>query len=234
MIPEPFTEEEKHIIAVLDTPRKISEYMHTGLSYDKQDDYPEHLLINRSFRKVLRDKKAHCLDGAIFAAALMREHGYVPYVICLDAYKDHSHNIMVYRDKTNNHIGSLAISRDQNLWERKPVYDSIYELMLSYFYVYSEYAENMDDFHESEKGHASVTMMGYSQLIDLNAYLGKGIDWITGEKSLDTIESDLYDITYRFMLLPGKKIRKPYYQYLNGGAIQLFLKNADGKLFELS
>jgi len=224
-----FTREEKYLIASLNTPQKIAKYIHEELKYDNQDDYHEHLLLDRSFRRVVRDKKAHCLDGAIFSAAVMREHGHTPYIVCLDAFRDHSHNIMVYRDKNNGKIGSLALSRDQNLWERKPAYKNLYELILSYYHVYTEYPENMDSIKSSEMNDVFFTLRGYSQLIDLNDYLKKDIDWITGEKSLDIIENDFYNVTYKTIFPVGNSI---YYKSPDGIKTKWTKKPKDA-LFEL-
>lgn len=210
--------EEKNLIARLNTPEKIARYMHEELTYDKQDDYPDNLLTNRSFRRVIRDKKAHCLEGVFFSAAIMREYGYFPYMVSMDAAPDFSHNIFVYKDRRTGRIGSLSLSRDSVLWERKPAYNSLKDLILSYYYVYTEYAKNLDDMDKVNDDDAFITLRGYSHLIDLNKYLENRVDWVTGEKNVDKIEEDLYSVVYRKIVLDkeSSKNRPLYYTSPDG------------------
>ena len=58
-----FSGEELRAIARLDSPYKIQCFL-TGLHYSADDFY-------RCPRRVLRDRQAHCFDGALFAAAAL-------------------------------------------------------------------------------------------------------------------------------------------------------------------
>lgn len=219
--------EELSLILDLNTPEKVSDYMNNVIKYDMQDDYPEDKLTNRSFIKVLRENKAHCLEGAIFAAGVMHFHGHYPYIVSIDAPKDHSHNIFVYRDKKTGKIGSLASSRDQALRQRKAAYNTLNDLMLSYYAVYTEYIKNLDNIKEPViDGNAIFSMRGYSQLINLEDYFKKGVDWLSSENNLNIIEEDLYRHVYRH-------IKKGFNYITPNGVNAMRVKKPKDALFDL-
>jgi hypothetical protein len=221
------TPKQFDLILSLNTPEKVSEYMNHVIKYDMQDNYSEDKLTNRSFIKVLRENKAHCLEGALFAAGVMYFNGYPPFIISIDAPKDHSHNIFVYRDKKTGKIGSLAMSRDQALRQRKAAYNTLNDLMMSYYNVYTEYIKNLDDVKgQIIDGDAIFSMRGYSQLINLEDYQKKGIDWICGENNLDIIEEDLYLHVYRH-------ITKGFHYITPDGVDALPVKRPISVLFDL-
>ena len=85
-------------------------------------------------RMVLRHKVAHCMEGALLAAAALREIGYPALLVDLEAVRDSDHVLAVYR--RNGSWGSLAKSNFAGLRSREPVYRSIRELALSYFEHY--------------------------------------------------------------------------------------------------
>lgn len=70
-MPVEFTEEENDVVSRCTTPEKVQEFL-DGLAYN----YEETGSTLRSFRRVVRDRVAHCMEGALFAASVLREHGY--------------------------------------------------------------------------------------------------------------------------------------------------------------
>ena len=68
-----FTRKDLKIISRLDTPLKIQAFL-DGIPYSEEEVY-------RCPRSVMRDRKAHCFDGALFAAAALRYIGYPPVLI---------------------------------------------------------------------------------------------------------------------------------------------------------
>jgi hypothetical protein len=189
------TDEERKLIYALNTPQKVIEWMKKYLKYDYQYDKPDSQSTVRSFRRVLRDRKAHCLEGAIFAAAILREYNYPPLIICIEAKDDSDHNIFLYT--MDGKIGSIAISRFPLLWDRPPIFSSVYELVESYYNCYLD-----DDGKKS--------MRGYSQILNLNKFLKQGINWVTGEQELREIEDSLWNLYY-LKLFP--KDKKEYYKF---------------------
>ena len=99
------------------------------------DEIPYHLEDTAwSPRRVLAEKKAHCLEGAIFAAAALRANGYPPLLLDFEAEQDTDHVIAIFRDK--GCWGAVAKSNYTGCRWREPVYRTLRELALSYFNVY--------------------------------------------------------------------------------------------------
>jgi hypothetical protein len=126
MNPHSFTPGELRKLRSLSTPAKIQNFL---------DKIPYHVASTAwSPRKVLREKTAHCLEGAIFAAAALRINGYPPFILDLEAVHDTDHVIAVYRQAGG--WGSIASSNYSSCRFRSPVYRSLRELALSYFEGY--------------------------------------------------------------------------------------------------
>jgi hypothetical protein len=99
------------------------------------DDMPYHLADTAwSPRRVLREHTAHCMEGAIFAAAALRANGHPPLILDLEAKHDTDHVLAVYRVK--GHWGAIAKSNYTGCRYREPVYRSLRELVMSYFDIY--------------------------------------------------------------------------------------------------
>lgn len=99
------------------------------------DDLPYHLADTAwSPRRVLRDRTAHCLEGAIFAAAALRVNGYPPLLLDFEAERDTDHVLAIY--KVRGHWGAVAKSNFTGCRFREPVYRSLRELAMSYFNIY--------------------------------------------------------------------------------------------------
>jgi hypothetical protein len=88
----------------------------------------------RSPRKVIAEQKAHCFEGALFAAAMLRELGYKPLILDMMAENDDDHVIAVFNIR--DRWGAIAKSNTTALRYREPVYRSIRELIMSYFDFY--------------------------------------------------------------------------------------------------
>lgn len=176
-----FTQEEIGLIEKLDTPERVQEFLIKEIQYDYQDDAETEDETWRSFRRVIRDKKAHCFEGALTAAAVMTQHKYPPLIVCMEA-RDLDHIIFVY--KRNSMWGSVAKSRDENLLSREPKYRDIRDLVMSYYpFFYNMYSNDLTD----------ITMRGYAK-VNLGMF---DKDWITAEEDLTFIVDHLYRIPYR-------------------------------------
>ena len=91
---------------------------------------------NRCPLNVLRDRRGHCLDGALFAAMALRRLGQPPVVVDLlpEPGTDDDHMLALY--KCNGRFGALAKSNFVGLRFREAVYRSVRELVMSYFEVF--------------------------------------------------------------------------------------------------
>ena len=93
---------------------------------------PYHLAATAwSPRRVLREHTAHCLEGAIFAAAALRVLGFPPLLLDLEAVQDTDHVVAVFR--LRGHWGAIAKSNFSGLRYREPVYRTLRELVMSYW-----------------------------------------------------------------------------------------------------
>ncbi len=115
----------------------------------------------RSFRGVVRDGCAHCLEAALFAAVVLEQHGYPPLVLSFESIDHLDHVIFVYQHR--GRWGSIARSRDPGLHGRKPVFATPRALALSYVDPYIDFT-------------GRVT--GYA-VVNLADVMG-GYDWRTG------------------------------------------------------
>ena len=75
--------EERRLFAKLSTPQRIQDYL---------DAMPNNVLNSnehtmRSPRRVMRDRKAHCMEGAMLAAAALAYHGRPPLLMGRSAYR---------------------------------------------------------------------------------------------------------------------------------------------------
>jgi hypothetical protein len=118
---------ELSIIKRLSSPEKIQYFLDYEVGYNKEEDGE----TCRSPRRVLRDRLAHCAEGAFFAAAALRVHGRQPLIVDLEAVRDDDHLLAVFKD--DGHWGAIAKSNYAGLRFREPVYRSIRELVMSYF-----------------------------------------------------------------------------------------------------
>jgi hypothetical protein len=118
-------------------------------------------------RRVLREQTAHCLEGAIFAAAALRVLGYPPLVIDMEAERDTDHVIAVFRAR--GHWGALAKSNYAGCRYREPVYRSLRELAISYFEDYFNLL-------------GERTLRTFSRPVNLARFDSLG--WMTAERSI--------------------------------------------------
>ena len=118
--------EESRLLRRLRTPVQIQQFLNE-LPYN---DRPTTL----SPRRVMQERTAHCLEGALFAAAALRHLGYPPLIVDMLARNDDDHVIAVFR--RNRCWGAVAKSNTTLLRFREPVYRSLRELVMSYFEMY--------------------------------------------------------------------------------------------------
>jgi hypothetical protein len=118
-----WTAQELETLCTLSTPYKIQQFLDTT-AYSTESCY-------RSPRSVLRDKTAHCFDGAVFAAAMLERIGFPPLIVDMQAVRDDDHVIAIF--KKNGKVGAIAKSNFVGLRYREPIYNNVRELVMSYF-----------------------------------------------------------------------------------------------------
>jgi hypothetical protein len=139
-------------------------------------------------RRVLREGTAHCLEGAIFAAAALRVLGFAPLLLDLEAVQDTDHVISVYR--VRGHWGAIAKSNFSGLRFREPVYRSVRELVMSYFESYINLR-------------GERTLRAYSRPVNLARFDRSHRGWMTSEGDLWWIAEHLVGVRHRRLLQPA-------------------------------
>ncbi len=159
----------------------MQQYLDTGIAYNLEKDGE----TCRSPRRVIRDRTAHCLEGALLAAAAFRFHGEPPLLVDLSAVRDQDHVLAVF--KRARHWGAVATSKFSGLRFREPVYRTLRELVMSYFELYYNPA--------GEK-----TLRGYTRPIDLRRF--DSIGWMTAEQ-------DLWPVAHYLEVAPHQSLITP-------------------------
>jgi hypothetical protein len=173
---------ETRVLKALKTPERIQRFLDTEIAYNKEPDGA----TVRSPRRVLRDEVAHCMEGALLAAAALRVQGYPPLLLDLEAVRDDDHVLAVF--KQHGHWGAIAKSNYSGLRFREPVYRNLRELVISYFEHYFNLAR--------EK-----TLRKYSRPVDLSRF--DRIGWMTAEDDLWEISEHLAKIPH-VAVLPNR------------------------------
>lgn len=176
------TRAEAALLGRLSTPAKVQEYL-DGLVYNSEPDGD----TCRSPRRVMRDRTAHCAEGAFLAAAAFRVNGQAPLVVDLEAVNDDDHVIAVYR--SHRAWGAVAISKFSGLRFRAPVYRTLRELALSYFEDYYNW--------DGER-----TLRAYSRALSLSRF--DAIGWMTSEADLWPVVEHLARARHTPLVTPAQ------------------------------
>lgn len=175
------TSGEIRVLRPLNTPGKIQDFLETlAYSFDAGEDKL------RSPRRVLRDRSAHCIEGALLAAAALWVNGERPLLLDLRSTPDDlDHVVTLFR--RHGCWGAISKTNHAVLRYREPVYRTVRELALSYFHEYF--------LHDGRK-----TMKDYSRPFDIGRACGSA--WLTAEE-------DLWDVAVRLDDSPHYSITSP-------------------------
>jgi hypothetical protein len=172
------------VLRRLRTPEKIQAFL-----YDlKQNFEPDGDTCN-SVRTVLKARRAHCIEGAMLAAAALWVHGQPPLLMDLQAVRDFDHVVAVFR--RNSRWGAISKTNGIGLRWRDPVYRSLRELTMSYVH---EYCNKRD--HK--------TLRTFSLPYDLRRM--RPADWVTPEDGAWAVVDEL-EATRHFKLMDGRHVK---------------------------
>jgi hypothetical protein len=175
-----FRREEMAVLGKLTDPEKIQRFL-DELAYNKEKGGD----TCRSPRRVLRDRLAHCMEGALLGAAALRVHGHQPLLLDLEGERDSDHVLAVFR--VRGCWGAVAKSNFSGLRFRTPVYRTIRELAMSYF----EHYFNL---------RAEKSLRRYSQPVSLKRF--DPIRWMTTEENVWAVPEYLGTIPHRPVITP--------------------------------
>lgn len=176
---------EEKIFRELENPAKIQDFINKiPMNFEENGE------SCMSPRRVLREKKCHCIEGAMLAALALRFHGKKPLVVDLTSTKnDFDHVITVFKE--SGKFGAISKTNHGVLRYREPVYKDIRELVMSYFHEYTD-----------KKGRK--TLRSFSVPVNLARFDKK--EWMTDEKDLWYID-DYLDKVKHFKISNKKQIR---------------------------
>ena len=166
---------EMKILRSLNTPGKIQDFLNRiPINFEEKGD------TCMSPRMVLKNKKAHCVEGAMLAAAALRLNGEKPLVVDMTATKkDFDHVICVF--KKNGKWGCVSKTNHAILKYREPVYKSIRELIMSFFHEYFD-----DD--------GKKNLRSYSLPVDLSRF--DHLNWMASEEDVWFIPEYLANVRH--------------------------------------
>jgi hypothetical protein len=176
---------EKNIFSRLTSPTKIQDFL---------DHFPANFELsgetNFSPTRVLREKRAHCLEGAVFAAAVLAYHGERPYLMDFQTgYDDEDHVVALFIK--NRHWGAISKTNHSVLRFRDAVYSSPRELAMSYV-------------HEYFLWDGRKSLKAFSAPYDLSKFSPE--KWVSTKEDLNWLPEAI-DKSRHFPILPSKNFK---------------------------
>ncbi|MDP3795512.1 MAG: hypothetical protein Q8R13_06380 [bacterium] len=170
--------EELRLFKALNRPEKIQDFLNAlPINFEEAGE------TCMSPRRVIREQKAHCLEGALFAAAALWFHGKPPLLMDLKTTADDEcHTVTLF--ERGGSWGAISHTNHAVLRYREPVYRTLRELALSYFHEYF-----LDD--------GRKTLRSYSRAVNLSRI---NPAWLTAERDLWEIDA-LLDRTAHYPLV---------------------------------
>ncbi|MBX4211673.1 MAG: hypothetical protein KW806_02685 [Candidatus Yanofskybacteria bacterium] len=164
------TSPEERIFKSLNTPVKIQNFLDAlPMNFEEYGD------TLKSPRFVLQDKTAHCLEGALLAAAVLWYHGQEPLLLDIQSTReDWDHVVTLFNHR--GRWGAISKTNHAVLRYREPVYRTYHELAMSFFHEY----------FLPENG--KKTMRAYSKPFNLKKL---GTSWITAPSNLWSLSGKL-------------------------------------------
>lgn len=178
-------DKELAILKKLNTPRKVQDFLGTiRINFETDGD------TCLSPRRMLRERRAHCIEAAMLAAAAFWVNGEPPLLFDLrSVHGDDDHVVALFKQR--GRWGAVSKSNHIVLRYREPIFRTIRELALSYF-------------HEYVDKRGVKTLREYSSKpFDLRRY--PTTDWMTSEENVWFVAEDIDMASHTKILLPGQE-----------------------------
>ena len=181
---EALTPDERRLFRRLRSPGAIQDFLEMlPINFERDGE------TCKSPRRVLATGTAHCLEGAMLAAAALWFHGRPPLLLDLKARRgDFDHVVAPFF--LGGRWGAISKTNHAVLRWRDPVYASPRELAMSYF-------------HEYFKDDGRKTLVSHSGPFDLAR---RGAGWVTSTKNLWDVQYAL-DVAAHHPIAPARALR---------------------------
>jgi len=148
-----FAKEEIDFFKTLYAPSLVQEYLDKiPMNHEIEDD------TCLSPVEVIRQNHAHCIEAAMLAACILSMNGFPPYIMDLKSCEgDYDHCITPFQIR--GFWGCISKSNHSSLRYRNPVYETLRELVMSYFDEYMD-------------GGGRRTLRSYSKPLNLEIMFG--------------------------------------------------------------
>lgn len=177
---------ELRLLRPLSTPSRVQNFLDAlPMNWEKKGD------THYSPRRALAHQKAHCIEGALIAAAAFWLHGEEPLLMDLQVRSgrgDDDHVVALYQ--RNGYWGAVSKTNHATLRFRDPVYKTLRELALSYFHEWF-----VNDTGEK-------TLESYSKPLNLKRF---GTSWITAADDLWYLDDALNALPHYSLVPKGNR-----------------------------
>jgi hypothetical protein len=183
-----FTPLECKVIRALWSPGRVQAFLRAlPYNWEKKGE------TLRTFRGVIREGEAHCLEAALTAAAILEQHGYPPLLLDLESQDQLDHVLFLFKE--GGLYGTVARSRDAGLHGRKPVFRTVRDLVLSYVDPYVD---------------GSGRIVGYGVL---NLTSLKRCDWRLSPRNVWAVERALIAMPHKKLATSDRRYERMLRQF---------------------
>ncbi len=177
--------EEFKIFKKLNSPQKIQDFINKiPINFECTGE------TCRSPLAVLKHNEAHCMEGALLAAAIFWYHGAKPLLMDLKTTDDDEDHVVALFKK-GSYWGAISKTNHAVLRYRDPVYKTVRELAMSYFNEYFLY-------------NGQKTLRSYSKPFNLSQY---DKSWLTARRDLWNIV-EVLDESPHFKIFEKGMVRR--------------------------
>jgi hypothetical protein len=186
---EAFRPKEWSVVQKYRTPRQVQQFLRElPYNWEKKQE------TLRTFRGVVGHWQAHCLEGALTAAAILEQHGYPPRLLDFESQDKLDHVLFLFRRR--GRYGTVARSRDAGLHGRRPIFRTIRELVMSYVDPYVD-------------GSGRITGYGVFDLRTL-----RNCDWRLSPRSVWAVERALIKFPHKKLKTSERRYRAMLRKFL--------------------
>jgi hypothetical protein len=176
------------------TPRAVQGFLRS-LAYNREENGE----TQRSAYAAIKAERAHCMEAALIAAAILEHRGHAPRVLSMESQDDLDHVVFVFQER--GLWGSVARSRDEGLHGRAPRFKTLRSLVECYFDPYVDKTGRITGFAVAELDAA-------------------GVDWRFSKRNLWKLEQYLIDYPHRSFRSSDARYRKLHQSYLMGARLE--------------